>query len=279
MSENPDYIEKHDPATCPTCNRSLKSAPRMPEYNARQVVDIPAIVSQTTEHQVFSKTCCNCGAISKGNFPVHVSQHVQYGPHLRAVATYLMNYQLLPYERTEELFKDLFGVAMSYATLARINQRSYEKLEGVETCIRQHILTQPVVHFDETGLFIDTKLHWLHIAGYTDATLYIGSEKRGQDGMDVMVILSKYGGVGIHDGWKTYWKYTCKHGLCNAHHLRELKFVIEQFSQHRRSGNVLPYSKLYFYSKKTTQESYRCIAGNLYRIAGLFLSKRLNSYK
>nr|WP_239058682.1 transposase [Acidithiobacillus ferrianus] len=38
-------------------------------------------------------------------------------------------------------------------------------------------------------------------------------------------------GTAIHDGWAPYRKYDCRHGLCNAHHLRELTLVHEQYGQ------------------------------------------------
>lgn len=50
--------------------------------------------------------------------------------------------------------------------------------------------------------------------------------------MDAMGILPKIKGVAIHDGWVPYSKYDqVAHGLCNAHHLRELKGVIENTNQ------------------------------------------------
>jgi hypothetical protein len=36
----------------------------------------------------------------------------------------------------------------------------------------------------------------------------------------------------IHDHWKTYFGYgDCAHGLCNAHHLRELQWVEKEYGQ------------------------------------------------
>jgi len=50
--------------------------------------------------------------------------------------------------------------------------------------------------------------------------------------MDDMGILPFYTGICKHDGLKPYFKYTnCSHSLCNDHHLRELKWVIENECQ------------------------------------------------
>jgi transposase len=46
-----------------------------------------------------------------------------------------------------------------------------------------------------------------------------------------MGILPNFKGRAIHDFWKPYFKYHCDHGLCNAHHLRELIFLDEQHGQ------------------------------------------------
>ncbi|MFN8514413.1 MAG: transposase [Chloroflexia bacterium] len=35
----------------------------------------------------------------------------------------------------------------------------------------------------------------------------------------------------MHDAWAPYWHYGCRHGPCNAHHLRELTAVAEQPGQ------------------------------------------------
>jgi transposase len=35
--------------------------------------------------------------------------------------------------------------------------------------------------------------------------------------MDVMRILLEFKGIAVHDGFKSYNKYSCDHALCNAH--------------------------------------------------------------
>ena len=40
-------------------------------------------------------------------------------------------------------------------------------------------------------------------------------------------ILPQFKGTLIHDHWKPYYIYTCRHGLCNAHHIRELQWVTD----------------------------------------------------
>lgn len=53
-------------------------------------------------------------------------------------------------------------------------------------------------------------------------------KKRGTDALNTIGILSKFRGILCHDHWKPYYKYDCKHALCNAHHLRELTRVWEE---------------------------------------------------
>ena len=42
-----------------------------------------------------------------------------------------------------------------------------------------------------------------------------------------MEVLPDYRGILVHDHWKPYLGYKCTHVLCNAHHLRELQWVID----------------------------------------------------
>ena len=231
MTDHPDKIKMHQVTHCQDCGACL--ADRAAEsIDRRQVVELPPLKMETTEHRAEQKTCHICGAKNRAAFPDGVNQPVQYGPLVKAMAVYLNQYQLLPYDRVRELFKDLFGQSFSEGSLFTANQACYEALEEAEQEIGQQILNEPVINCDETGARVEGKLHWLHVAGTSRLTSYSIHPKRGSEAMDAMGILPYYTGVAKHDCLHAYFKYTnCSHSLCNAHHLRELTWVFENLDQ------------------------------------------------
>jgi len=64
-----------------------------------------------------------------------------------------------------------------------------------------------------------------------NSSYYFIHTNRGQVAMDAMDILPNFGGISVHDGLPSYAHYDCGHALCNAHHLRELLFMVERYEQ------------------------------------------------
>ena len=227
--ENPDHTEVHHVEACESCGRSLADQPAN-GVERRQVHDLPPLRLIVTEHQAEIKKC-SCGHLNKAAFPEGVTAPVQYGSGVKAAAVYLKNYQFLPFERTCELLSDLFGCGISEGTLANILASCAECLEAPVLSIKEHIEQASVIHFDESGSRVLSKLWWLHVASTPLGAYYDIHRKRGSEAIDDIGILPDFTGRAIHDFWRPYFGYACLHGLCNAHHLRELIFVYEQHQQ------------------------------------------------
>jgi transposase len=236
LVEKPDAIIPHAVTQCQGCQRSLKNTP-VEAIEKHQVFDLPPLRLIVTEHQGETKICPRCGTRNTATFPEEAQHLVQYGNRLKAFGVYLNNYQLVPYERTSELVSDLFSAsdtpspAVSVATLHHANQTCYEQLQAVEQKIKEQIVSAAVVNFDETALYCNGQRHWLHVASTPEWTAYSYHPKRGAEAMEAMNILPQFHGRAIHDYWKPYFTYSCDHGLCNGHHLRELTFIHEQDQQ------------------------------------------------
>ncbi len=112
----PDTVVAHRASTCTQCQAALAAA-QVVGRERRQVVDLPTTRPQVTEHQALRVCCPACLTITAGQFPPDVTQPVQYGPGVKALAVYLQTYQHLPFERTQEYFVDVHQLHLSEGTL------------------------------------------------------------------------------------------------------------------------------------------------------------------
>ena len=230
FSDKPDFTRTHEPSCCGNCGNDLAETPSI-LIEKRQSFDIPPTKLQCTEHRLGAKYCAKCGKSTRGVFPEEIKHSLQYGTNVTAIVLYLINYQLLTTKRLQELLKDIFETDLSEGTLYRMTKRASETLAPVEEKIKEALQKSEVIHCDETGARINGSLHCIHVVCTLMLTFYHSSKRRGAIAMDEMGILKNFLGTAVHDGWKSYFQYLCKHGLCNVHHLRELKGVFEQTGQ------------------------------------------------
>jgi transposase len=220
-TETPDAIIDHYPLACEQCGAALSEA-MATSHVARQEFDLPEPRPLVvTEHRAHSCRCAACGAKTRARFPDWLTAPVQYGKRIGAIVLYLLHGQLLPEKRLARLMVDLFGVRLASATIARISHDCAERVQGFANVVRNQVATAPVKHMDETGFRIGGKTQWLHIASTMLLTFYRVSAKRGS-------LLAQVVGIVVHDHWHPYYTMTgVTHALCNAHHLRELKALVE----------------------------------------------------
>lgn len=218
------------PANCDVCGQSLAGVVGTEEKETRQVIDLPAIRFEVTEHRIL-RAQCRCGAQQCSSFPKEVPGAVQYGACVRAAAVYLTQYQQIPFKRCADALRDLFGIKISAGSVVNHVRQAGQALLPAVAQIAQALIAQAAVHFDETGLRHGKTLVWMHSASTAGLTWYGVHAKRGKEAMTAFNILPRFTGVAVHDGWQAYREYGCLHALCNAHHLRELVYVFETSGQ------------------------------------------------
>jgi transposase len=227
----PDVVEPHHPAVCARCQRSLVGRSGV-VVERRQVLDLPPVRLEVTEHQLVAVRCPTCQAVTRGAFPAGVRAAAQYGPRVRALAVYLQHYQVVPQERTQEALADLFGCTLSDGTVATWVGQAADTLAPTVARIADLLAAGPHQHADETGIRIGGTLHWLHVNSTRFLTHLAWHPKRGQAATAAIGIWPRFHGRATHDRWTSYNAYpACTHSLCGAHLVRELALVAEQDGQ------------------------------------------------
>ena len=231
MVSKPHHREVQPLTSCPNCAHDLSQIVAI-DHEKRQLFDLPPVELEVIEYQAEIKQCPHCQQKGKAPFPEHITAPVQYGPRLKAQAVYFNQYQLLPWARTCEALGDLYHHRPPEAFLQESLQNCHDQVKPSLAEIKAALKMEQVAHFDETGLRVVGKLHWVHVASTPGLTYYDVHERRGQIGMRDIGILPEFTGRAIHDHFKSYGQFShCLHGFCNAHHLRELQFITEQCQQ------------------------------------------------
>jgi len=154
---------------------------------------------------------------------------------------YFNQYHAIPLERTVEIIQDVYGHQIGEGTVVEAVFQAAEQVVPVNQQIKQHLTDQEEpTHHDETGVRIGGGLQWLHLTSTELLTYYAIHPKRGLEAFEAIGILPRRKGKVIHDGWKSYLQYNnLFHAFCNAHHLRELVFILERYGQDWAEGMIM----------------------------------------
>jgi transposase len=227
LSDHPDKVVKHRPKRCGGCGKSLRRG-EVTGVERRQVIDIPPVKAEVTEHQVLTVKC-GCGCETRAGAPEEAPAPVQYGPRIMGTGIYLWHGQFLSRDRACQALSEMFGCAPAPGALASAARKTAAFLSPVLTAITRHLIAAEVAHFDETGFRTAGRLAWVHSASAGNFALFTVHAKRGKDGMKAAGVLPSFAGIAVHDAWAPYDSFdgAAGHALCCAHVLRELVAVTE----------------------------------------------------
>lgn len=229
MISDPDEVILHLPHREGGCSCGCKDWEELAPEVA-QVIDMPVIRAKITEHRAAGYKCKKCGDILRGTFPEGiVANRAQYGEGIQSLAVYFNQYHFIPYHRLAELFSDCYSLTLSVGSLVNFIKKAGERLATFEDRLRDALLSSSLLHGDETGMRCEGKTQWIHNLSNDQLTYYQLDAHRGTEAQQQIGVLPAYTGHLVHDRYASYFQYEqMDHSLCNAHLLRELKYLHEQ---------------------------------------------------
>jgi transposase len=231
LMAKPDSYIYYEPDNCVNCPNARACKAIKTAGETRYEMDIN-IEMKTTAHQVITIKCPLSAEELTGRFPENISGTMQYGVNLEALAVSLNTIGMVSINRTHEILSGVFGIPISTGTISSMVTECAGKVAGTVNEIKEAIIEKPLIHSDETGVRVDKKTLWAHTASTDDLTYIEVQPSRGREGIDAIGILLVFLGTVIHDCWASYFLYSAiRHGLCNAHLLRELTAVKENTKQ------------------------------------------------
>lgn len=226
LVQTPDAIQRHQATHCQQCGLVLTGEGLV--VAKRQVFDLPKPRLYVEEHQLIAHQC-TCGCTQTGQFPGQVAAPVQYGPRIHAHSLLLNVDYRVPFLKVSQWWAELTGYAYNPSTLATNQTVAYQRLEPIEEQIKTQLTQAQSCHFDETGVRVADRLHWLHVACNAEYTHLFVHPKRGKEALcSEQSIFEACHNWTIHDCWSSYFSAgKGRHSLCGAHLLRELTALVE----------------------------------------------------
>lgn len=228
MTETPDIVIEHKPQYCNHCGKDITDI-ESELITCRQIVDIPPIIPQYTEHRAYRVTC-SCGHQTEASFPDGINAPISYGPSIEATIAYLHTRQYIPFERMSEYFSDVCNLPISQGAICDILERFAQKATPAYRIIAGEVQTGHVVGSDETGAKVNGKNGWFWTWQNKLATFIVFSQNRGTATIKDNFANGFENAVLVHDCWKSHFETKSKtHQICTAHLLRELNYFEERY--------------------------------------------------
>ena len=227
VTSKPDRVIPHMPSTCEACPHYAQCKAKARTSEERHVVDM-VIKTEVVTHQALEVECPLSKETKRGEFPEDINARMQYGNNLRSLVVALNTLGAVSINRVHVILGSVFGVPLSTGTISDWVERFAGSISDVVNEIGRCVTGSPVVNFDETGLRMNGKLHYAHVASTSQYTYLYFSAKRGQEAMNKGGVLPNFHGIAVHDCWQPYWRFDqASHSVCCAHLLRELIGVKE----------------------------------------------------
>lgn len=226
-------VIEHSVEQCPCCNSAEIKATG--EIKEKDELDYKIVVVKR-RHQFIEYECKECGKKFHEEIPNNLKEENQYGPEVQALELTLMNQANVTMNKAQKVTYGLTNgeIDLSEGYIAKLQERASKKLEGFIKDMKKEIIKQPLLHWDDTVIMINTKRSCLRFYGTEKLALYTAHSHKNKEGLDEDGILSclPKNTVVEHDHNKINYKkeYIFKNAECNRHLISDLKKVIDNLN-------------------------------------------------
>lgn len=237
----PDLVTRtvaHVPKTCEACRAALPAVggPDDPDPAWHQVVELPPVLVEVTEHLGHARTCRCCGHVTRAAIPAAVRAHA-VGPHLTGVIGYLTGDQGLSKRGVEEVVEHVFGVPIGLGTVSNLEAEVSAALAGAHAEATAAVRDAPVKHVDETGWKQAGRKRWLWAAATKLVAVFVVHPWRNRAALEAL-LGREFTGILCSDRWVVYreWPDPYARQLCWAHLKRNWEKLVERGGSGKRIG-------------------------------------------
>ena len=218
----------------------------MGEALRHQVVDIPAVKPEVSEHRLNQCICTQCQCLTRATLPQSVSRK-GYGPGVVARVGVLCGMYRLSQRMVREAMSDLFGIKLSLGSINNLQHDCSEAIRIPVEAAQDYMQGQLVVGADETGFAqgnVDGRnpqgrKAWLWVAVTPLVTFFLITLSRSQE--SAQTLLGKaFSGILRTDRHGGYtWVDLRQRQLCWAHLRRDFIRISERSGVSKSLGEAL----------------------------------------
>jgi transposase len=238
-------VEDHFPSECKMCGTAL---PRVedPDPLRKQVIDVPEIKPDVTEHRCHASDCPECGHRNRARLPEGTPQSI-FGPRLLALTALLTGTFQLGRRQAVALLSELLSVSVSLGALSEAEQRASEAIAPAVDEARQFVMAQPVRHFDATSWSRQGLSRTLWTITTTTVAVFAITADATRD--TVRGLLGKVRGILVSDRATAFDFWTMKlRQVCWSHLIRKFEGFVERGgSGSKIAGDLHGTSQLMFH--------------------------------
>jgi transposase len=221
----PTRVVEHACERCPDCGRALSGGW---EYSRRQIIELPPVEVEVTDHVVIARHCGVCG---KDCVPeVDTSQETvgqcHYGHRLVSLVAYLHTLGRLPSRTIAALLQVLLGLSVSVGQVSELLHRVARQGKSEYDALRDALRSSPYVHADETGWRENGKNGYVWSFSTPRVRYFVHDASRSHCVPEV--VLEGFLGILVSDFYGGYHYYLGLHQRCWVHLLRDVHKLKEK---------------------------------------------------